>query len=198
MIYLSARAVRTRRPSDSDQPKSLAVLPFQNLRNDGENDFLGFSLADAVITKLGPIGSLAVRPSSAVEKYRGKAIDLRAAAADLHVDALLTGNFVHDGDDLRITAQLTNIKTESILWRNSLDLKYSKLLTVHDLVAREIVNGLRLSLTPSESARLEPEAPIDPAAYEYFLRGVDLYSRNDSRPRSRCSASPPRSSRTTL
>lgn len=179
LIYFPVRAIRLRQPSTFDQPKSLAVLPFQNLRNDGGNDFLGFSLADAVITKLGPIGSLAVRPSSAVEKYRGQTIDLRAVAADLHVDALLTGNFVHDGDDLRITVQLTNMKTESILWRNSLDLKYSKLLTVHDVVARELVNGLRLSLTPSESARLEPEAPIDPAAYEYFLRGVDLYARNE-------------------
>lgn len=177
--YLAVAAIRNRQTSTANHLQSLAVLPFQNLRNDGENDFLGFSLADAVITKLGPIGSLAVRPSSAIEKYRGKSIDLRAAAADLHVDALLTGNFVRDGDDLRITVQLTNVKTEGILWRRSLDIKYSKLLTVHDVVAREIVNGLRLSLSPSETARLEPEAPIDPAAYEYFLRGVDLYSRNE-------------------
>lgn len=179
VVYLSVAAIRSRQPLTIDQPQSLAILPFQNLRHDGENDFLGFSLADAVITKLEPIGSLAVRPSSAVEKYRGKSVDLRTAAADLHVDALLTGNFVQDGDDLRITVQLTNMKTESILWRESLDIKYSKLLTVHDVVAREIVNGLRVSLTPSESARLERQAPIDPAAYEYFLRGVDLYSRSE-------------------
>jgi DNA-binding winged helix-turn-helix (wHTH) protein/TolB-like protein/tetratricopeptide (TPR) repeat protein len=177
-VVISIHGIRPSGPGPN-QPKSLAVLPFQNLKHDGENDFLGFSLADAVITKLGPVGSLSVRPSSSVERYRGAPIDLRAAAADLHVDALLTGNFVHDGEDLRITAQLTNVKTESILWRSSMDLKYDKLLIVHDVVAREIVKGLRLSLTPSEVASLEPDPQVEPAAYEFFLRGVDLYSRND-------------------
>ena len=178
-IYLVPAVVRSAKRAGSAAPKSLAILPFQNLKDDGENDFLGFSLADAVITKLGPVQSLAVRPSSAVEKYRGKTIDLRAAAADLHVDALLTGNFVHDGEDLRITCQLTNVRTESILWRSSIDVKYSKLLEVHDNVAREIVKGLRVSLTPSEAASLGPDRQVEPIAYEYFLRGVDLYSRSE-------------------
>jgi DNA-binding winged helix-turn-helix (wHTH) protein/TolB-like protein/Flp pilus assembly protein TadD len=179
LVLVFVRTVTLNHPSETGKPKSLAILPFSNLKDDGENDFLGFSLADAVITKLGPVGSLAVRPSSAVENYRRKAINMRSAAADLHVDALLAGNFVHDGEDLRITAQLIDARTENILWRSSLDVKYSKLLTVHDIVAREIVKGLRLSLTRSEAASLESEAEVAPAAYEYFLRGVDLYSRNE-------------------
>jgi DNA-binding winged helix-turn-helix (wHTH) protein/TolB-like protein/Flp pilus assembly protein TadD len=161
------------------EPRSLAILPFQNLKNDGENDFLGFSLADAVITKLGPVQSLSVRPSSAIAKYRGKTIDLRAAAADLRVDALLTGNFVHDGDDLRITCQLADVRMENILWRSSIDLKYNKLLAVHDSVAHEIVKGLKLSLSPSEAASLKPDRQVAPVAYEYYLRGIDLYSRSE-------------------
>ena len=80
-----------------ESPRSLAILPFQSLKGDSENDFLGFSLADAVITKLGAVRSLTVRPSSAVEKYRHQPVDFRQAAAELHVDTLLTGNFLRDG-----------------------------------------------------------------------------------------------------
>ena len=160
-------------------PRSLAVLPFQNLRQDPGSDFLGYSLADAVITKLDYISALTVRPSSAVQKYRNQLIDLPRVAADLNVDTLLTSNFMRDGDELRITSQLIDVKTDRILWRNTFDLKYDKLLTVQDNVAQQIVKGLELHLTASEAEKLRPEAAVDPVAYEYYLRGVDLYSRSD-------------------
>jgi TolB-like protein len=90
-------------------PRSLAILPLQNLGQDSSSDFLGFSLADALITKLDYVRSLTVRPSAAVAKYRGKPIDIQTAAADLKVDTLLTGSFIRDGDDLRITYQLIDV-----------------------------------------------------------------------------------------
>ena len=160
-------------------PRSLAILPFQNLQQNRDDDFLGFSLADAAITKLGYVSSLAVRPSSDVEKYRGQIIDLRKVAAELNVEALLTGNFIREGDDLRITSQLIEVKSDRILWRDTFDLKFDKLLTVQDKVAHQIITGLELNLSPSEAERLKPEQPVNPLAYEYYLRGVDLYSRHD-------------------
>ena len=163
----------------SRSPRSLAILPFQSLKADAENDFLGFSLADAVITKLGAVSSLAVRPSSAVERYRHKTVDVRQTADELHVDTVLTGNYLRDGSDLRITSQLIDVKTQNLLWKGAFDLKYEKLLTVQDSVAAQIVKGLQLSLSPSEQESLKPEKPIDPQAYEYYLRGVDLYARNE-------------------
>ena len=101
--------------------RSLAILPFQNLRRDPNEDFLGFSLADAVITKLGYVSSLTVRPSAAVQKYRDQVIDIPKVAADLNVDTLLTGNFIRDGDDLRITYQLVDAKTDKIIDRGMVD-----------------------------------------------------------------------------
>ena len=160
-------------------PRSLAILPFQSLKADPESDFLGLSLADAVITKLGTVSSLTVRPSSAVERYRHQATDLRAAAAELHVDTILTGNYLRDGGDLRITSQLVDVKTQNLLWKGAFDVKYDRLLTVQDSVAQQIVRGLQLSLTPREAESLRPEKRVDPLAYEYYLRGVDLYSRSD-------------------
>ncbi len=164
------------------QPRSLAILPFRNLKQDPQTDFLGFSLADAVITKVGYISALTVRPSSSVDKYRNQIIDAKKVAADLNVDTLLTGSFIKDGDDLRITTQLVDVKLDKILWQDSIDLKYDKLLTVQDRVAQQIIQGLELNLSPAEAANLKPDKPINSLAYEYYLRGVDLYSLNEFGP----------------
>jgi DNA-binding winged helix-turn-helix (wHTH) protein/TolB-like protein len=159
--------------------RSLAILPFQSLKGDAENDFLGFSLADAVITKLETVRSLTVRPSSAIKKYGHSPVDFRQAASELHADTLLTGNYLRDGPDLRITAQLVDVKTQSILWKGAFDLEFERILALQDSVAHEIVKGLQLSLSPREVESLKPQKRIEPLAYEYYLRGVDLYSRNE-------------------
>jgi eukaryotic-like serine/threonine-protein kinase len=165
--------------ADTAGPRTLAVLPFRNLRGDPQADFLGFSLADAVITKLAYISALTVRPSSSVERYRNQTIDPRKVAAELNVGILLTGSFIKDGDDLRITIQLIDVKPDKILWQDSFDAKFDKLLTVQDRVSEQIIQGLQLTLSPAEAKRLKPEAPINRNAYEYYLRGVDLYFLND-------------------
>ena len=163
----------------SQPPRRLAILPFQNLQRDPNTDFLGYSLADAVITKLGYVSELSVRPSYAVQKYRSQVIDLPKVAADLNVDTLLTGTFLRDGDDLRIACQLIDIKTQNLLWKGAFDLKYDKLLTVQDAVANQVIQGLEVTLSPTEEGRLRAEETVNPTAYEYYLRGVDLYSRGD-------------------
>lgn len=179
-VLLGSRLFRKQVETVStERPHSVAVLPFRNLTHEPDTDFLGFSLADAVITKLGYVGSLAVRPSSAVEKYRDQVIDIQKVGADLKVDTLLTGSVIREGDSLRITPQLVDVRSNRILWKGTIDLQYDNLLTVQDRVAQEIVKGLALTVTPSEAERLRANAPGNPLAYEYYLRGVDLYARND-------------------
>jgi hypothetical protein len=84
-----------------------------------------------------------------------------------------------DGEQLRITTQLIDVKPDKILWREAIDLKYDKLLTVQDRVSQQIIKGLELNLSPAEVANIKPEKPISTAAYEYYLRGIDLYSLNE-------------------
>ena len=160
-------------------PHRLAILPFQNLRQDPNDDFLGYSLADAVITKLGYFKSLRVRPSYSVAKYRGPGTDIAQVAKDLNVDTVLTGSFIRDGQNLRITCQLVDVGSQSLLWNGTINLKYANLLAVHDDLAQEVIKGLELHLSPSEAERLKPDKPVDAQAYEYYLRGVDLYSKSD-------------------
>jgi serine/threonine protein kinase/TolB-like protein len=162
----------------SPRSRTLAILPFRNLKADPATDFLGFSLANAVITKLGSISALTVRPSTSIDKYRNQVIDPKTAAAELNVDTLLTGTFLKDGEDLGITTQLVDVKADKILWQEAMNVKYDKLLTVQDRVAEQIIKGLELNLSPSEAANLKPEKPINSVAYESYLRGIDLYSLN--------------------
>jgi DNA-binding winged helix-turn-helix (wHTH) protein/TolB-like protein len=176
--YVASRG-RPVRKHFSGHPHRLAVLPFQNLRADAESEFLGFSLADAVITKLGYVSQLSVRPSYTVQKYKIQGLDIKRVASELHVDTLLTGTFLHEGGDLRIGCHLIDVKTENMLWKGVFDLKYERLLTLQDSVARQIIRGLEVSLSPSEFARLKEDQSVSPLAYEYYLRGVDLYSTGD-------------------
>jgi DNA-binding winged helix-turn-helix (wHTH) protein/TolB-like protein len=158
-------------------PRSLAILPLQNHGQDSNSDFLGLSLADVLITKLAYVNALGVRPSAAIEKYRGTTIDLQKVAADLKVDTLLTGSFIRDGDNLRITYQLVDAKTEKILGQGVIDLKYDNLLTVQDKVTSQLISELQLTLSPTEAERL-PEAAVNPLAYEYFLHGLDFHGQH--------------------
>lgn len=165
-----------RKPSAT---RSLAILPLRNLRHDPDSDFLSFSLADAVISKLGFLGSVTIRPSWAIEKYKGREIDIKKVAAELNVDTLLTGNFIRDGDRLRVTYQLVEVRGCRILSKDVIDLKYDELLSVHDNVARRIVHGLQLNLSPLEAARIRSSEPVNLLAYEYYLRGVDLMASHN-------------------
>jgi DNA-binding winged helix-turn-helix (wHTH) protein/TolB-like protein/Flp pilus assembly protein TadD len=162
----------------STAPRSLAILPLQNRGEDSRSDFLGLSLADVLITKLAYVSSLSVRPSAAIEKYRGTAIDLQKVAADLKVDTLLTGSFIRDGNNLRITYQLVDAKTEKLLGQGMIDLKYDNLLAVQDKVTSQLISELQLSLSPDETEHLKPEASVSPLAYEYYLQGLDLYGQH--------------------
>ncbi|MFN2532922.1 MAG: winged helix-turn-helix domain-containing protein [Pyrinomonadaceae bacterium] len=161
------------------KPHSLAIIPFRNLKPNTETDFLGPSMADSITNKLGHIRMLIVRPSSSAAKYRNQEIDPGAVAIELNVDKLLTGSFLKDGDDLRVTAQLIDVGANEILWRDTIDVKYDKVLAMEDRVTEEIIKGLQLSLSPAETERLKMDAPQNPLAYESFLRGRYLISSNE-------------------
>jgi serine/threonine protein kinase/cytochrome c-type biogenesis protein CcmH/NrfG len=171
--------LRWKTPSNFPHLRVLAVLPLQSLSHDPDSDFLGFSLADTLITKLGDVSSIVVRPSSAVEKYRNRVVDPLTAASDLKADVLLTGNYLCDGDRLRINVQLIEAKQSRILWQDTFETRLERLLQVQDQVAQQIIRLLALRLTPTEAANIQFDNPIGREAYEDYLRGVDLYATDD-------------------
>jgi DNA-binding winged helix-turn-helix (wHTH) protein/TolB-like protein/Tfp pilus assembly protein PilF len=151
-------------------PRTLAVLPFRDLKPDAESQFLGYSLADAIINRLGYFNEISVRPSSYVAKYSNRDADPRVVAQDLHAQAVLTGNYIKEGDRLRVSAELVDVSRAEVLWHDTIDIPYDQLLTVQDRVAENVLRGLRLRILPQEAQRLKKSVPRNPIAYEYFLR----------------------------
>ena len=162
--------------ADRDK-KSLAILPFRNLSNDPAKSFYEFSLADAVITELARVRSLVVRPSSVIAKYQGQLIDPREVGQELKVGAVLAAGFIHAGETFRVTAQLLDVASGEIIWSDRIDTAESNIIALQDTIAQRIVEGLRLELSPSEQVGTGKASTKNPAAYEQYLRGRDLFAR---------------------
>jgi len=160
-------------PTVSASTTTLAVLPLRNLKPDADTDFLSMALTDAIINRLGYVGELSVQPFSLVAGYRDSDSDPRQVGRELKVQNVLTGSYVKEGDDLRVTTELISVATGATPARDNIELKYEKLLTVQDRVAVSVIHSLGLELRPEEADRLKRDVPTNPVAYEYYLRGTD-------------------------
>jgi serine/threonine protein kinase/Tfp pilus assembly protein PilF len=167
--------------SQSVQFKKLAVLPFKGLQKDPQTDFLGFSLADQIITRLNYVKSLAVRPSDAIRPYENRNTDLTEAAADLDVEVILTGSYLLQGDRFRLNAQLVDVDRNEVLWSEPLDVQYDNIFSLQDSISQLVVAGLQLHLSPEENTRIQESMPQNPRAYEYMLRAraIDQNTQKD-------------------
>ena len=152
--------------------RRLAILPLRNLAGDPEIEFLGFALADSVITQLAPIKSLIVRPSSAVEKYRNQMVDLRAVGRELQVDTILSGSYLKAADMFRVNVQLVDVLRNEILWQERIDLKFDNVIALQDKICEELIRGLRLKVTTDEQEAIKRDEAHNPMAYEFYLRGL--------------------------
>ncbi|HXL80063.1 MAG TPA: protein kinase [Pyrinomonadaceae bacterium] len=159
------------------EKKSLAILCFRNLSNDPAAGFYEFSLADAVITELARVRSLVVRPSSVIAKYQGGQMDPRDIGHELNVSAVLTAGFMHAGGRFRVTAQLLDVASGDILWSDRIDTSAADIIALQDTIAQQIVEGLRLELSPAEQDGIAKPSTQNAAAYEQYLRGRDLFAR---------------------
>ena len=159
------------------EKKSLAILCFRNLSNDPASSFYEFSLADAVITELARVRSLVVRPSSVIARYQGQQRDAREIGQELNVSAVLTAGFIHAGERFRVTAQLIDVASGELLWSDRIDTAASDIIVLQDTIAQRIVEGLRVELSPAEQDKIATASTQNPAAYEQYLRGRDLFAR---------------------
>ena len=174
----TSEAHETPATSVSDRErKSIAILPFKNVGNDPQSSFYEFSLADAVITELARVRSLVVRPSSEIVKYQGVQVDPRQAGREMSVSAVLAAGFLRAGNRLRVTAQLVDVESGDLLWSDRIDAEANDIISVQDTITQEIVDGLRLELSPDEKDRLVQPPTANAEAYEEYLRGRDALGR---------------------
>ena len=155
----------------------MAILPFTNIKQDKENDFLGFALSDEIINRLGYLKSIVVRPSGSVRKYQGIEADLNQVGNDLDVDLVLTGSYLRNGDQLRLSTELIDLNKNERLWNKTVQVDYSDIFEIQETVSRDIVDGLKYNLQPEEEEKLKI-SNVDPVAYELYLKAKDMKSNN--------------------
>jgi DNA-binding winged helix-turn-helix (wHTH) protein/tetratricopeptide (TPR) repeat protein len=155
------------------EPKSftrLIVLPFRVLRPDPQTDFLAFSLPDALTTSLSGLKSLVVRSSLVASRFSGAGHDLKTIAAEADVDLVVTGTLLSAGNEIRVTAQLTDAASGTLVWSHSTQTSTGDVFRLQDELTERVVNALALPLTAREQRILRQDVPSDPKAYEYYLR----------------------------
>jgi TolB-like protein len=146
----------------ADPIRSIAVLPLENLSGDPEQDYFADGMTDALIGELAKLGALDVISRTSVMQYKGAHRPLREIAGELGVDGIIEGSVLRDGEEVRITAQLIDARSDHHLWSDSYQRELRAVLAIQSEVARAVARQIELSLTPGEAARLVPPAPVDP------------------------------------
>jgi TolB-like protein/DNA-binding winged helix-turn-helix (wHTH) protein/Tfp pilus assembly protein PilF len=157
--------------------QSLAVLPLENLSGDPSQDYFAEGMTDELITNLGQIGSLRVISRTSVMQYRGVHKPLPQIARELNVDAIVEGTVVRSGGQVRIAAQLIQAPVDKQLWAQSYQGDLKDVLGLQHEVANAIAKQIRMTLTPNEQIRVGIGRPLNPEAYEAYLRGEYFLNR---------------------
>jgi adenylate cyclase len=155
-----------------DKP-SIAILPFDNLSGDREQQYFADGIAEDVITDLSKVSGLFVIARNSAFTYRGKSIKVQEVCRELGVRYVLEGSVRKSGDRVRITAQLIDGSTGGHLWAERYDRSLTDIFAVQDEVTREIVSTLAVRLTPEERRRLDRKEPENLEAYDYLMRGTE-------------------------
>jgi TolB-like protein/tetratricopeptide (TPR) repeat protein len=166
--------------SDSVVPgeiRSIVVLPLDNLMNDPDQAFFVDGLHEALITELSKITALRVISRTSALHYRDSGKALPEIARELGVDAVVEGSVLRAGETIRVTAQLIEGSTDRHLWADNFDRELTDILALYADVTREIVNQIRVTVTPEEANGLEVSQRVNPEAYELFLKGRYLCNK---------------------
>ncbi|HMF90746.1 MAG TPA: protein kinase [Candidatus Angelobacter sp.] len=162
--------------------RRLIVLPFRVLRPSEEIEFLAFSLPEAITVSLAGLEDLVVRSSIVADKYAHETPDLKKIATEEDVDVVLTGALLKVGEQLRITAQLVEAPSGTLLWSHSSQSTTRELLELHDDLVRRVVESILPSLSVREHQALQHDRPANAAVYELYLRANELARQRQNLP----------------
>jgi TolB-like protein/DNA-binding winged helix-turn-helix (wHTH) protein/Flp pilus assembly protein TadD len=151
--------------------QSIAVLPLENLSHEPEQEYFADGITEELITSLSKIGTLHVTSRTSVMQYKRTNKSLPQIARELNVDGIVEGTLQRSGDRIRITAQLIHAPTDRHLWAGTYDRELKDVLALQDEVARAIANEIKATLTPQEQKSLTANRPVNPDAYEAYLKG---------------------------
>lgn len=156
---------------------SVAVLPFANLSNDPETEYLSEGLTESLIYSLSRLSHVKVRSRSATLRYEGRAVDAETVGKELGVKAVLTGTVLQRGNQLAISAELVDTRDQSVIWGEQYNLPMADLLALQQKITSEITGKMRLRLSPSEQMQLQKPHTTNSEAYRLYLLGQHYASQ---------------------
>jgi TolB-like protein/DNA-binding winged helix-turn-helix (wHTH) protein len=151
--------------------RSVAVLPLANFSGDPAQEYFVDGMTDELITDLAKIGALRVISRTSVMRYKGTSKSLPEIARELNVDGIVEGSVTRSGQRVRITAQLLYGPTDKHLWAETYERDLGDVLGLQSEVAQAIAQQVRAQLTPQQQARFRTARPVNPEAYDAYLRG---------------------------
>jgi TolB-like protein/DNA-binding winged helix-turn-helix (wHTH) protein/Flp pilus assembly protein TadD len=162
------------------QVRPIAVLPFENLSSNASEQYFADAITDALITNLSQVASLRVTSRTSVMQYKGSRPSLPQIGRELHVDSVVEGTIVREGNRVRITAQLIDANSDRHLWAKRYDRDLTNILSMQADVATEITYEIQANLTAQERDRLSQTRAVTPEAYEAYLKARYFYQREDA------------------
>jgi serine/threonine protein kinase/tetratricopeptide (TPR) repeat protein len=158
---------------------SIAVLPFVNVGNDPNAEYLSDGISDGIINSLSQLPNLRkVIPLSSVLNYKGKQIDQQAVGRELNVGAVLTGRVTLRGDEFLVSTELVDVKNNTPLWSGQFNRKLAHLFTLRGEIAQQISERLRLKISGDEKEQLTKPSTENAEAYQFYLQGLYYWRKN--------------------
>ena len=153
-----------------DKP-SIAVLAFNNMSGDPEQEYFSDGISEDIITDLSKLSEIHVIARNSTFTYKGKPVDVKQVGRDLGVHYVLEGSVRKAGNRVRVTGQLIDVASGAHIWAERFDRDLTDIFAVQDELTREIISALKVKLTPEKKDRLARKNTIDQEAYDLFLRG---------------------------
>jgi TolB-like protein/Flp pilus assembly protein TadD len=155
---------------------SVAVLPFANMSSDPDNEFFSDGISEELLNLLVQVDGLRVPSRTSSFAFKGKNMDIKEIARQLAVEHVLEGSVRKAGNQVRITAQLIDVKTDTHLWSNTYDRELENIFAIQDEISREIIRELKIALdTTGLISRDESRPTNNMQAYQDYLRGRYLF-----------------------
>jgi adenylate cyclase len=163
-----------------DLEKSIAVLPFNNLSPDLENQYFCDGIMEGILSNLSRIKDLRVSSRTSTEKYREKTTDAISIARELNVSYLLEGSVFKSENKIRVTAQLISALDDSHLWSEQYDRDLEDIFSVMSDISKQVASEIQVIIAPEVKKIIETEPTRDLTAYDFYLRGREYFFREIS------------------
>lgn len=155
---------------------SLAVLPFENIAPDPDQEYFAAGMTDQLITELSKIGALRIASRTSAMQYKGQYLSLKEVGRNLNVDGVITATIYRSGERMRINASLVRVSDETNLWNDSYERKIEDVLDLTSNLAHSIAGEISAKLTPDERKNLTQKRPVVPEAFDLVARANFLIS----------------------